>query len=149
MNIPPPSETIFHTIEIAIKEYRKFALRNISEKIKDITIDQSMILLFLDKYPDLPMHEIAKLVFKDNTSMARIVDIMIEKDLLKRTIDNENRTPFEITEKGKDVLKILPSLINQNRKSSLRGISQSEINQVENTLLKMIANCKKVGVPCW
>lgn len=149
MNIPPPSETIFHTIEIAIKEYRKFALRNISEKIKDITIDQSMVLLFLDKYPDLPMHEIAKLVFKDNTSMARIVDIMIEKDLLKRTIDNENRTPFEITEKGKDVLKILPSLINQNRKSSLRGISQSEINQVENTLLKMIANCKKVGVPCW
>lgn len=149
MNIPPPSETIFHTIEIAIKEYRKFALRNISEKIKDITIDQSMVLLFLDKYPDLPMDEIAKLVFKDNTSMARIVDIMIEKGLLKRTIDNENRTPFEITEKGKDVLEMLPSLINQNRKSSLRGISQSEINQVENTLLKMIANCKKVGVPCW
>ena len=40
-------------------------------------------------------------VFKDNTSMARIVDIMIEKDLLKRTIDNENRTPFELQKKVK------------------------------------------------
>ncbi len=76
-----PSETIFHTIESTIKEYRKYAQKNISSKINDITIDQGMVLLFLNEYNKLTQKEIAKLVFKDDASMTRIINTMVLKKI--------------------------------------------------------------------
>ena len=145
MNLDLPSETIFHAIESTIKEYRKFAQKNISEKIKGITIDQGLVLLFLNEHPDLTQKEIAKLVFKDNASMTRMINTMVEKKHLKRSINTEDRRRFkiEITDKGKDVLKNLPPIIHHNRNSSLKGITKNELNQLENILGKIRANCTK------
>ncbi|MEM1337569.1 MAG: MarR family transcriptional regulator [Bacteroidota bacterium] len=137
------SETIFHVIESTIKEYRKFAQRNISEKIKDITIDQGMVLLFLNKYPKLTQKEIAKLVFKDNASMTRMINTMVRKKYLKRSMNSEDRRRYkiEITDRGNEILKTLPHIIHSNRKSSLQGITKNERNQLEIILGKIIANC--------
>ncbi|WP_298902171.1 MarR family transcriptional regulator [uncultured Psychroserpens sp.] len=146
MDLPLPSETIFHVIESSIKEYRKFAQRNISNKIKDMTIDQGMLLLFLNKYPDLTQNEIAELVFKDNASMTRMINTMVQKKYLKRSMNPEDRRRYkiEITNKGKDVLETLPPIIHHNRKSSLKGISKNELNQLEIILSKIRTNCIKI-----
>lgn len=143
MSIALPSETIFHTIESTIKEYRKFAQKNISDNIKDITIDQGLVLLFLNKHPDLTQREIAELVFKDNASMTRMINTMVRKKYLIRTLNKEDRRRFnlEITTKGKDVLKTLPPIIQNNRNSSLSGITKNELQQLEIILNKIKTNC--------
>ena len=145
MNLALPSETIFHAIESTIKEYRKFAQKNISEKIKDMTIDQGLVLLFLNEHPDLTQKEIAKLVFKDNASMTRMINTMVQKKYLKRSMNNEDRRRYkiEITNKGKEVLETLPPIINYNRNSSLKGITKNELNQLETILGKIRTNCTK------
>ena len=145
MNLSLPSETIFHVIESTIKDYRKFAQKKISEQLKDITIDQGLVLLFLNEHPDLSQKEIAKLVFKDNASMTRMINTMVNKKHLKRSINLEDRRRYkiEITTKGKDVLKTLPSIIHHNRNSSLKGITKSELNQLEIILSKIRTNCTK------
>ncbi|WP_298894391.1 MarR family transcriptional regulator [uncultured Psychroserpens sp.] len=145
MNLSLPSETIFHAIESTIKDYRKFAQKNISEKIKDMTIDQGMVLLFLNEHPELTQKEIAELVFKDNASMTRMINTMVEKKHLKRSINSKDRRRYiiEITDKGKDVLKTLPPIIHQNRNSSLKGITKNELNQLEIILNKIRTNCAK------
>jgi len=143
MKLVLPSKTIFHAIESTIKEYRKFAQKNISEAIEDMTIDQGLVLIFLDEYPDMTQKEIAELVFKDNASMTRMINTMVKKKYLKRSMHAEDRRRFniEITPKGKEVLKILPPIIQNNRNSSLHGISKNEQKQLETILKKIRANC--------
>ncbi len=144
MNISLPSETIFHTIESSIKEYRKFAQKNISEQITDMTIDQGLVLLFLNEYPDLTQKEIAELVFKDNASMTRMINTMVKKKYLKRSMNNEDRRRYkiEITVKGRQVLETLPPIIQKNRKTSLIGITKNELKQLEIILNKIRSNCR-------
>lgn len=144
MNISLPSETIFHTIESSIKEYRKFAQKNISEKITDMTIDQGLVLLFLNEYPNLTQKEIAELVFKDNASMTRMINTMVQKKYLKRSMNNEDRRRYkiEITVKGRQVLETLPPIIQKNRKTSLIGITKNELKQLEIILNKIRSNCR-------
>ena len=145
MNLPLPSETIFHAIESTIKGYRKFAQKNISEQLEDITIDQGLVLLFLNEHPELSQKEIAELVFKDNASMTRMINTMVQKKHLKRSMNPEDRRRYkiEITNKGKDVLKTLPLIIHHNRNSSLKGITKNELKQLEIILGKIKANCTK------
>jgi len=140
-----PSETIFHAIESTIKEYRKYAQKNISEKIKDITIDQALVLIFLKKYPYLTQKDIADLVFKDNASMTRMINTMVKKNYLKRSIHVQDRRRFkiEITAKGEKVLKTLPPIIQHNRQSSLQGITKNELHQLEQILSKIRTNCSQ------
>lgn len=143
MSFKLPSETIFYVIESTIKTYRKYALQNILAAVDDMTIDQGMVLLFLNEYPELSQKEIAKLVFKDNASMTRMINTMVKKNYLKRSLHAEDRRRFqiEITEKGKEVLAKLPPIIDHNRTSSLQGISKNELEQLELILNKIKANC--------
>jgi DNA-binding MarR family transcriptional regulator len=142
MDIDLPSETVFHTIESTIKEYRKFSQKNISTVIEDMTIDQGMVLLFLNKYPELTQKEIAVLVFRDNASMTRMINTMVQKKYLSRSMNNQDRRRFklEITKKGKEVLKLLPSIIQNNRTASLSGITKNELNQLGIILNKIKSN---------
>jgi len=139
-----PSETVFHAIERTIKQYRKFAQKNISNAVNDITIDQTMVLAFLEKHPDLTQKEIAALVFKDNASMTRMINLMVIKKYLTRSINTLNRRRFnlEITPKAKQVLENLGPIVLDNRKKALDGVTEEELIQLESILEKIASNCK-------
>ena len=146
MKIKLPSETVFHSIESTIKEYRKYAQKNISEAIPDMTIDQGLVLLFLNEYPEMTQKEIAELVFKDNASMTRMINTMVKKNYIKRSMNDDDRRRYklEITKKGKEVLDRLPAIIQNNRNSSLKGISKSEQEQLQVILSKIRLNCQNI-----
>ena len=143
-NMNNPSKTIFHTIEKTIKVYRKFAQKNISKIVEDITIDQKMVLQYLYDYPDLNQKEIGELVFRDNASMTRMIDIMVKKNYLKRLMNPEDRRRYkiEVTLKGKYILVKLPPVIKSNRKKALDGLTKEELIQLENILNKILSNLK-------
>lgn len=143
MKLQSPSETIFYTIESTIKEYRKSSQKNLSHEVSDMTIDQGMILAFLNKYPEKTQKEIAAMAFKDAASMTRMLDLMEKKNYLTRSINTENRRRFkiEITPKGKQILKNLAPIIASNRENALNGISSEEVQQLERILLKIRSNC--------
>ena len=144
MNLKTPSKTVFYTIDKTIKNYRKFSQKNISKVVNDITIDQKLILHYLNDYPELNQKEIAELVFKDNASMTRMINIMVKKNYLNRSMNDEDRRRYnlEITDKGKEVLVKLPPVIMNNRKKALKGITKKEIIQLEKTLNKILSNLK-------
>jgi len=144
MYLKIPSKTVFYTIDKTIKSYRKFAQKNISKVVNDITIDQKLILHYLNDYPELNQKEIAELVFKDNASMTRMINIMVKKNYLNRSMNDEDRRRYnlEITDKGKEVLLKLPPVIMSNRKKALEGITKEELIQLEKTLNKILSNLK-------
>lgn len=145
MKFNNPTGTVLYTIEQTIKEYRKISQKNIVKIVKDITVDQALVLIILNKNSKCSQKEIAELIFKDNASITRIVELMVKKDYLNRTIHKEDRRKFnlEITEKGKNTIDLLEPIIQTNRKTALNGLSLEEIELLDRILNKIITNCKK------
>lgn len=138
------NHTIFYTIERTIKEYRKFAQRNINANGLDVTIDQVLLLSYLDKYPEMTQNKIADLIFKDNASVTRMIELLAKKKYLKRKVDKKDRRKhiLILTNEGHKILKELNSTIITNRKKSLKGFNLEELNQLSETLNKIIDNVK-------
>lgn len=145
MNLKNPTGTVLYSIEQAIKEYRKVSQRNIEKIVKDITVDQCLILMILEKDSEISQKEVADLIFKDKASITRMIELMVKKDYLTRTIHQEDRRKFnlEITEKGKETMELINPTIQINRQTALNGLSPEEINFLDKTLKKIITNCKQ------
>jgi DNA-binding MarR family transcriptional regulator len=143
MNKIDPKQTIFYTIENAIKTYRKFAQKNISDEMSGITVDQMLVLTVLEANPDIAQNEMAELLFKDYASITRMIELLVKNDYLSRAINEADRRKFvlNISDKGHSTLKKLKPIILKNRTKALKGVSESEVNQMFTTLNKIINNC--------
>ncbi|GAA4767269.1 MULTISPECIES: MarR family winged helix-turn-helix transcriptional regulator [Flavobacterium] len=140
-----PTGTVLYTIEQTIKEYRKISQKNIRKIVNDITVDQCLLLIVLNKNPHYSQKEIAEMIFKDNTSITRIIELMVKKEYLTRKINELDRRKFdlEITEKGKKTIQLLTPVINKNRQDALKGLTDNEIESLDKILIKILSNCRK------
>ena len=89
MKLKNPTGTVLYSIEHTIKEYRKIAQKNISKVVKDITVDQCLILMILNDDSKISQNELAGLIFKDNASITRMIELMVKKDYLIRRYFHE------------------------------------------------------------
>ena len=138
-----PRETIFFSIEQAIKSYRKMAQRQIAAVMEHITVDQLLLLTLLESNPDITQKEMAELFFKDVASVTRMIDLLVKNDYLSRSVNESDRRKsiLKISKKGNKTLKTLKPIIIQNRADALQDVSDMEINQLYATLNKIINNC--------
>lgn len=145
MSIKNPTGTVLYLIEQAIKEYRKISQKNISNIVRDITIDQCLILMVLTRNANISQNEMAQLVFKDNASITRMIELMVKKEYLARTVHHEDRRKYilEITEKGKKTIDLITPVIQQNRATALHDFSEEEVALLDKMLNRIINNCKK------
>ena len=139
-----PTGTVLYTIEQAIKEYRKVCQKNIQKIVSDITVDQCLVLIILNDNAKISQIEIARLIFKDNASVTRIIELMVKKDYLTRETDelDKRKTKLKITKKGSDTIILLTPVFKLNRKTALNGLSTDEIELLDQILHKIILNCK-------
>jgi DNA-binding MarR family transcriptional regulator len=144
MQLKNPTGTVLYTIEKTIKEYRKICQKNIATIVKDITVDQCLVLIILNNNAKISQSELANLIFKDNASITRMIELMVKKEYLIRTIHQEDRRKFnlEITEKGIKTIELLEPIVQLNRQTALHGLSLEEITLLDKTLNKIIINCK-------
>lgn len=140
----PISSSIFYTIEKTIKQYRRFAQKNFDEEVGDITLDQAMILSFINRCPDLNQSQIASMMFKDNASVTRMIDLTIKKGYLNRKINNNDRRKFvlSLTPKARKTLSRLKEIRSNNRLIALQSISPEQYKILKETLETITSNCK-------
>lgn len=143
MNLILPSETVFHAIESSIKAYRKYAQQQISLRIQDLTIDQSLALVYLNKHHDISQVALADLLFKDTASLTRMIKTMVKHGFIERAINPQDlrRYKFILTEKGKEVVEALPDVIFSNRRVALAGIDKEDVAHLKRILNKIKNNC--------
>jgi len=144
MNQIETTTSVLYNIEKAIKAYRKLCQRNITIVDKNITVDQALVLLMLQRNAELSQKELAKLVFKDTASITRMIEIMVKKGFVKRSINKKDRRRFNLkmTVKGETFLKSMDATIQLNRDTALKNITVEELIQIDVTLKKIITNCK-------
>lgn len=139
-----PTGTVIYLIDQAIKEYRKLAQKNIRTVVKNITTEQGILLMILDEDFNVTQNELAQLVFKDNASVTRMIELMVKNGYISRTIDSTDRRKHNllITKYGKVTLDSLEPIIQKNREKALNGLSTDDINVLNKILTKIITNCK-------
>ncbi|KFF10071.1 MarR family winged helix-turn-helix transcriptional regulator [Flavobacterium hydatis] len=139
-----PTGTVLYTIEQTIKEYRKICQKNIQKIVDDITVDQCLVLIILNDNASISQIEMAKLIFKDNASVTRIIELMVKKDYLTRETNelDKRKSKLVITEKGQKTIVLLTPVFKLNRNTALHGLSGDEIELLDKILHKIITNCK-------
>ncbi|MCX8526173.1 MarR family transcriptional regulator [Chryseobacterium formosus] len=133
---------IFYNIDKAIRAYRNYAQRQLKLNGFTITIDQWLIIKAILENPEITQNEIGNLVFKDNASVTRIIELLVKSEYVIRTIHSKDRrkTNLEVTALGIKIIKDVQKIVEQNRAIALDGISKEELQIMNNTLLKISEN---------
>ncbi|RKE77236.1 MarR family winged helix-turn-helix transcriptional regulator [Chryseobacterium sp. AG363] len=134
---------IFYNIDKAIRSYRNYAQRQLKAHGYTITIDQWLIIKAILENPGIIQNEIGDLVFKDNASVTRMIDLMVKSEYIIRKVHPEDRrkTQLEVTDSGVKVIKEVQNIVEKNRKTALKGISNEELEVMYSALLKISENC--------
>lgn len=145
MEFKNPSETVFYQIEKAIKQYRTMAQNNLNELGYAITINQILMLIQIEKRPDVSQVELSELLFKDVASITRMIELLVKRDFLSRTENKADRRKkdLKITDKGRKILELAIPIIKENRETALENINAEEQENLFNTLVKIIINTSK------
>ncbi len=139
-----PLKTVFYSIERAIKEYRKLVQRNLAKVNDRITVDQALTLMILDQDDSLSQRELADILFRDNASMTRTMQLMVGHGWLDRPehASDGRRRQLRITRKGKKLLEDIAPVVKENRRLALKNISGTEQKSLMLSLGKIIDNCQ-------
>lgn len=136
---------LFYTIDKAIKTYRQFAQEQLKKANIDITIDQWLVLNTILEQPGISQAHIADYVFKDDASITRIIDKLVEHRYLKKNVhETDGRmTSLKITIKGIEVIRKVNRVAVKYRATALEGVLKKDAELTEATLQTIIKNCSK------
>ncbi|GAB3540875.1 MarR family winged helix-turn-helix transcriptional regulator [Spirosoma fluminis] len=138
---------IFYVLEKTIKRYRQFAQSHLDQAALGITVDQWLVLNVIRESPALGQTEIAERVFKDQASVARIIDLLVKKELLTQSVSPHDRRRVDraITSQGMALLDSAGPIVVGYRSAALQGLSEPAIDQLRQTLETIYANCQVRG----
>ena len=121
-----------------------FAQKRLKENGLKITIDQWLVLKTINENPDIAQNELADMVFKDNRSVTRIIELLVKSDYLERKKDQNDRrkSVLKITKLGSKTIEKVYQVVQENRQIALTGINQAELEIVDRVLKKISQNCK-------
>lgn len=138
------SSVIFYSMDQSIRTYRMFAQKRLKDNGLKITIDQWLVLKTINENPDIAQNELADMVFKDNASVTRIIELLVKSDYLERKTDQNDRrkSVLKITKLGSKTIEKVYQVVQENRKIALTGINQAELEIVDRVLKKISRNCK-------
>ena len=137
-------DTVFYKLEKAIKLYRKMAQRRLQEAGSDLTINQLIVIIQLQKQPDLQMVDLADIIFKDLASVTRMIDLLFKKGYLERKENQRDRRRKDLvlTKAASEAIEQLSPVIAAYRAQAFNGFSEKEIQNLSMLLDQLSHNCQ-------
>ena len=109
--------------------------------IKDIPISLTQLtcIYIIDQRDGLSMSELADDLCMSNQQLTKIVDALVELDLVERACDPQNRRKFfaKLTQKGKNLLASLKTEVDRKLGYVLRKKSPDEIDKLYDSFAYM------------
>lgn len=120
-------------------------LRCFSDKGFEITPEQFIILDTVYKNDQIYQRQIGEFLGKDRANVARLLNVLEKKELIKKTLDSNGRqiNRIKLTEKGEMIRnKILP-VITKIRKEYLSNINEDDLIKTFEVIKQVKANISK------
>jgi DNA-binding MarR family transcriptional regulator len=116
-----------------VKQYaqRKFKLGDF-----DLTVDQWLILKNLSENELLSQSELAQLVFKDQPTLTRIIDLLTKKGYVERIPHPMDRRSFQLllTESGVNKVKELKPKVAFIREKAWENLNEDDFEEFKRIL---------------
>lgn len=121
---------------------RGLSSQTFTEKCFGITPEQYLILLLIIENEGVYQRQICEITLKDRANVARIVDILLNKGLIKKVTDSNGRRIFKITatQEGKDLIKEIEPYDLELRNYITAGVTDEELQITRRTLNKIKEN---------
>lgn len=139
-NSQEPFNTYSQLLDRTAKRVKQYAQNHFNEQSFGITVDQWSILKIL-KFSscNLSQKELAEQCEKDQASLTRIVDILVNKKLVEREINPQDRRSFVIhltSEGNKKVEEIYPKIAEMRLKAweNLAPSDFEDLKRILNTI---------------
>lgn len=111
----------------------------------DTTVDQWVIMYLLNKKGSMTQHDIAEQALKDAPTVTRMMDLMESKGLVIREQDplDKRRLLVQLTSNGLEKFEKMQAIVTSFRAEAYKGIDESQVIQLDNTLNKIFNNLTK------
>lgn len=121
---------------------RGLSSQTFSEKQFEITPEQYLILLLIIENEGVYQRQICEITLKDRANVARIVEILHQKELIEKVTDSNGRRIFKIiaTQKGKDLINKIDPCDMELREIITKDITEEELQITRRTLDKIKQN---------
>ena len=118
---------------------RKMYRNLVSIKDIPISLTQLTCIYIIDQHDGLSMSELADDLCMSNQQLTKIVDALVELELVERVCDPHNRRKFfaKPTEKGKNLLASLKTEVDRKLGYVLRKKSPDEIDKLYDSFAYM------------
>ena len=129
------SKTVSELADLLFAYYpkmRKLYRSLVSIRDIPISLTQLTCIYIVDQHDGLSMSELADDLCMSNQQLTKIVDALVELDLVERVCDPNNRRKFfaKPTEKGKNMLASLKTEVDRKLTFALRKKSPDEIDKL-------------------
>lgn len=117
-------------------------VKNAHESGFDISLDQWMVLGPIWQSGDASHKELGELCLKDKTSITRIINALEKKSLVVRVQDQIDHRIKRVvlTNSGKQLFYDVLPVMERTREEVNEGITDQEIENIKNTLSRIIYN---------
>lgn len=118
------------------RRVKQYAQQKFKELRLNITVDQWLVLKHLYENESLKQNELAELLFKDNPTLTRIIDLLCEKGLTLRKQHPEDRRSFQValTRQGRKKVELIKPKIQKIRLKAWEGLSKQDFNHFQKVL---------------
>jgi DNA-binding MarR family transcriptional regulator len=124
------------------RRVKQYAQQQFNEMGFNITVDQWVVLKNLYEKEGMKQNELAELLFKDNPTLTRIIDLLCEKGLTVRNLHPSDRRSFVVglTKEGVKKVEQLGPKVKDIRLKAWDGLSDRDFNQFKKVLNTIYQN---------
>lgn len=124
-----------------VKQYAQTAFNELG---LEITVDQWLVLKNLYENDGMKQNELAELVFKDNPTLTRIIDLLCKKGLTVRNLHPDDRRSFivALTKEGKKKVESVKPKIKHIRLQAWKGLTEKDFNHFKKVLDTIYENLR-------
>ena len=140
------NEELFNSYSFLLDRTARRVKQYAQQKFKDlgfnITVDQWIVMKQLHANGSMKQNELAELLFKDNPTLTRIIDLLCDKGLTLRTIHPDDRRSFivSLTKEGVKKIELLSPKVKNIRLKAWDGLSERDFNQFKKILNTIYQN---------
>lgn len=118
------------------RRVKQYAQQRFKELGFNITVDQWIVLKHLHERKQMKQNELAELLFKDNPTLTRIIDLLCDKGLAIRNTHPADRRSFmvSLTKEGAKKVQQLHPQVKNIRLKAWEGLSARDFNQFKKVL---------------
>lgn len=122
------SNPSFFKLDATLKRIRNYWQKTFDANGKDITVDQWLLIENLYKHKKITHNELARLTSKDITTVSRIIELLVKKELVVREGSPQDRRKvyLQLTLKGSEKYKDVRPLVLDMRKTGWLGLTEKD-----------------------